>query len=206
MAEGVDAKKISEDELIQYRQDLNRFLYSDSEAIFSNYCQEHAKCIIRAFFDAAVDSVVYLSGDFGGGVFCSGPIRNSIVEAVKRGVNVRVISLETSEKSRGCVERLAAELKKSEHPEVKGEFQHIFSRVREGAKVQHYMVVDRKRYRVEEWHPDHQVENVHAEVCCNGKAKAAVLCGMFDDVWYYLKTEQEKLAAAKKTDVPEPVK
>lgn len=196
MAECVCNQANVEADLAKYQQDLNNCLYSESTAIFSNYCQEHAKCIIRSFFDAARESIEFLSGDFGAEVFCKGPIHNSIVEAVRRGVRVRVISLNTDEKSRACVEVLSHEAAEAASG-GKGSFNCVFSRVREGARVQHYMVVDRKRYRLESCHPDHQVDNVHAEVCCNGPAKAATLCGMFDDIWYFLSDRQRSVQPSK---------
>lgn len=55
--------------------------------------------------------------------------------------------------------------------------------VRPGARVQHYMVVDGKRYRLESEHDNPVPDTVHAEVCCNGKAKSALLSGMFNSVW-----------------------
>ena len=196
MAECVCKKATIDDDLAKYQQDLNNCLYSDSTAIFSNYCQAHAKCIIRSFFDAARESIEFLSGDFGADVFCKGPIHNSIVEAVRRGVRVRVISLNTDEKSKACVDDLSRETAEAANG-GKGSFGCVFSRVRDGARIQHYMVVDRKRYRLESCHPDHQVDNVHAEVCCNGPAKAATLCGMFDDIWYFL-SEKGKAARTSK--------
>ncbi len=174
---------MSNNELAEYQRKLYELLYTDSEAILPNYSQEHAKCIIRAFLDAAENTIVFLSGDFGAGIYKGGEIRDSLAAAVRRGVDVRVISLGQDDASKECLAKLDAELHPGSEPPVKGRFSYKLGVVREGAQIQHYMVVDSKRYRLESYHEMPVPDSVHAEVCCNGKAKAAMLTNMFNTVW-----------------------
>ena len=171
-------------ELIEYQRRLYELLYSDSEAIFANYSQEHAQCIIRAFIDAAEHTIVFLSGDFGGGVYREGgDIRCALEAAVRRGVDVRVISLGQNDGSKESLAALNTRLCKEADASVKGSFSYKMGVVREGAQVQHYVVVDGKRYRLEAAHATPVPDSVHAEVCCNGRAKAALLTNSFNTVW-----------------------
>ncbi len=171
------------EDLTEYQKKLNALLYSDSDAIFANYSQNHARCIIRTFLDSAESTAIFLSGDFGAGVYAEQPIRDAIIAAVRRGVDMRVVSLGQDESSGHCLEELAQMLDKQRNPQVCGQFRYRLGVVRANAQVQHYMVVDGKRYRLEAAHANPVPESVHAEVCCNGKAKAAVLSGMFNAVW-----------------------
>ena len=171
------------DELIEYQRKLYELLYTDSESIFANYSQEHAKCIIKAFIDAAENTIVFLSGDFGSGIYKGGEIRDSLEAAVRRGVDVRVISLGQDDASHECLTELDIALSSKPESPVRGRFRYKLGVVRTGAQVQHYMVVDSKRYRLEAYHAMPVPDSVHAEVCCNGKAKAAMLTNMFNTVW-----------------------
>ena len=56
----------------------------------------------------------------------------------------------------------------------------------------HFMVVDGKRYRLEESHADSGMpETVKAEVCCNGPGKARQLLEFFEKAWTLLTPRQE---------------
>lgn len=172
------------EELEKYQKRLDVLLYSDSPDIFANYSQCHARRIIRTFFSAAEKSIVCLSGDFGAGVYSETEIENELREAVRRGVRVTVISLGTGDASRGHLRALKQELDEIGKNGRNGSFEYKLGVVRDpNAEVQHYMIVDGKRYRLETPHPVPVTDDVHAEVCCNGKVKAAVLARDFSDVW-----------------------
>lgn len=166
-------------ELEAYQARLLELLYSDSPAIFANYSKAHARCIVNTFLAAAKNSVVILSGDFGSDFYCDETTKAAIKAAVRNGVSVRIVSLNTDQKS---VEQLAALKNEANSTEKKG-FDFRLGVVRQGAKVQHYMVVDSKRYRLEESHDMPAPDAVHAEVCCNGPAKSAFLGQAFEAVW-----------------------
>lgn len=170
-------------DLVEYQRELYEMLYSDSDAIFSNYSQAHAQIIIRAFLDAADNTIIFLSGDFGSGIYKTGEVHDSVINAVKRGVNVRVISLGQNDGSEECLRNLQASLNPECDNSIRGRFDYRMGAVRPGSQVQHFMVVDGKRYRLEEEHVMPVPDSVHAEVCCNGKAKAAMLSNVFNTVW-----------------------
>ena len=178
--------------MTRYQERLDALLYSDSSDIFANYSQNHARRIIRSFFAASKDTIVCLSGDFGLGVYNEEDIAAELREAVRRGVRVSVISLGTSEDSRvnlralkDNLDHIAAESKRG------GSFIYKLGVVRNpNAVVQHYLIIDSKRYRLEAPHRTPVHESIHAEVCCNGPAKAAVLARDFSAVWERLSFPQ----------------
>ena len=169
-------------ELEAYQARLLELLYSDSPAIFANYSKAHANCIVKTFLGAAKESVVILSGDFGGDFYCDDSVREALKSAVRNNVSVRIVSLNTDQESTRQLANLKRELSEGA-PEGKASFSYKLGVVRPGAQVQHYMVVDSKRYRLEESHPMPAPDTVHAEVCCNGPAKSALLGRAFDAVW-----------------------
>lgn len=170
---------VSPTELDAYQARLLELLYSDSPAIFANYSKAHARCIVNTFLGAAKNSVIILSGDFGSDFYCDETTKTAIKTAVRNGVSVRIVSLNTEQKS---MDQLSALKNEANSTEKKG-FDFRLGVVRPGAKVQHYMVVDSKRYRLEEAHDMPAPDTVHAEVCCNGPAKSALLGRAFDAVW-----------------------
>lgn len=170
---------VSPAELEAYQARLLELLYSDSPAIFANYSKAHARCIVNTFLGAAKDSVVILSGDFGSDFYCDETTKAAIKAAVRNGVSVRIVSLNTEKES---INQLAT-LKTESDSIKKDGLEFRLGVVRQDAKVQHYMVVDSKRYRLEESHPMPAPDSVHAEVCCNGPAKSAFLGQAFEAVW-----------------------
>ena len=165
--------------LSKYQAKLDRLIAEDSPAIFANYSRAHARCIIRTFLSGAKKSADILAGDFGNDFYQYPDIRAAVLQAVTNGATVRVISLGTGEQSKAFVERLA---KDANNEASQGKFQFKFAMVSPGARVKHYMVIDSKRYRLEDYH-DEGSSTVHAEVCCNGTEKAETLTGLFSDVW-----------------------
>ena len=170
---------VSPAELDTYQARLLELLYSDSPAIFANYSKAHARCIVNTFLGAAKKSVVILSGDFGSDFYGDETTKTAIKAAVRNGVSVRIVSLNTA---RDSIDQLAA-LKTESDSIKKDSLEFRLGAVRPDAKVQHYMVVDSKRYRLEELHEMPAPDTVHAEVCCNGPAKSSVLCQAFEAVW-----------------------
>lgn len=165
--------------LEEYQAKINKLILEDSPAIFANHSRRHARCIIRTFLSGARESVDILAGDFGNDFYQYPDIRASVLQAVDNGSKVRVISLGTQEKSRAFIRGLANEANDGSR---KGSFLVKFARVRPGTQVKHYMIIDGKRYRLEDYH-DEGSNTVRAEVCCNGKVKAATMTRAFNAVW-----------------------
>lgn len=174
-----DTIKTPDPNLEEYQAQLNRLILEDSPAIFANHSRRHARCIIRTFLSGAQKSANILAGDFGNDFYQYPDIREAILKAVDNGCHVRVISLETKEQSKAYIEKLEKAIKDA-YP--KARFGVKFAKVRPGARVKHYMVIDDKRYRLEDYH-DEGSNTVRAEVCCNGKVKAATMTRFFDSIW-----------------------
>lgn len=172
-------------DLGEYQARLTKLMLEESPAIFANYSRAHAHCIIRTFFESAIDSISVLAGDFGNKFYGLYDIRQALVKAIRNGACVRVVSLCTREESVAVVNKLKNELNalRTEDASVKGTFEVKFATVKPGSQVKHYMVIDNKRYRLEDIHTDHIESPVHAEVCCNGPSKAAALNLSFNAVW-----------------------
>ena len=162
-----------------YQAELSRLMQEDSPAIFANYSRAHARCIIRTFLESATRSVSILAGNFGNAFYSLPDIRAALQRAVANGAHVRVISLCASESSRNAVTQFRDELNQLHN----GAVEVRFGVVRPGAQVKHYMVIDDRRYRLEDVHSDDPESPVHAEVCCNGPGKAHALSFSFDNVW-----------------------
>ena len=169
----------SSSDLAEYQAELTKLMLADSPAIFANYSRAHARCIIRTFFDSARSSVSVLAGDFGNDFYRLPDVRDALRRAVANGAHVRVISLCVEEHSKNAVIEFRDELNGLN----KGTIEVRFGVVRPGAQVKHYMVIDDKRYRLEDVHLDGADAPVHAEVCCNGPGKAAALNVSFNNVW-----------------------
>lgn len=166
-------------DLAEYQARLSKLMLEDSPAIFANYSRAHARCIIRTFFESARNSVSVLAGDFGNDFYQLPDIRDALRRAVANGAQVRVISLGTGKCSMDAVAAIVRDLNAMRA----GAIEVRFGVVRSGAQVKHYMVIDDKRYRLEDVHSDCANEPVHAEVCCNGPGKAAALNVSFNNVW-----------------------
>jgi len=174
----VDAAYSSND-LAEYQAELSKLMLEDSPAIFANYSRAHARCIVRTFFESARNSVSVLAGNFGNDFYKLPDIRDALKRAVVNGAHVRVISLCIDEASKNAVLQLRDELNGLN----KGTVEVRFGVVKPGAHVKHYMIIDDRRYRLEDVHSDTPDAPVHAEVCCNGPGKAAALNLSFNNVW-----------------------
>lgn len=157
------------DEIQAYQALLERKMAEDSPDIFSNYTKAHAECIIKTFLSGAKTSVVIFSGGFEGDFYNGDDMVQRFKDAAQRHVSIRLITLGGA----GCLDSLdGVHLRRG--------------KVVEGAegKIFHFMVVDGKRYRLEEVHGAlRPLDPVHAEVCCNGVDKAKRLTSIFDTVW-----------------------
>lgn len=170
---------MNECDISEYQAELTKLMLAESPAIFANYSRAHARCIIRTFFESAKNTVSVLAGDFGNAFYQQPDIRDALRRAVVNGAHIRVISLCTDENSMSAVIQFRDELNQLRN----GAVEVRFGVVRPGAQVKHYMVIDDRRYRLEEVHSDGEDSPVHAEACCNGPGKAAALNVSFNNVW-----------------------
>lgn len=174
-----DTTETSELNLEEYQAKLNKLISEDSPAIFANHSRRHARCIIRTFLSGARESADILAGDFGNDFYQYPDIRAAVLKAVDNGSQIRAISLGTEKDSKAFIESV---VDKANSGTRKGRIQVKFAKVRPGTRVKHYMVIDGKRYRLEDYH-DEGSKTVHAEVCCNGIEKAMMLTHTFENVW-----------------------
>lgn len=175
------------DEVIEYRAQVRAWIATDSPVIFGNYSTTHAACVVEEFAKSAEKSIVLMSGAFSH-EFYGNNVFNAFVDATMRGVSIRII---TSDDTKAVdIENLRALSDAS----AKGKVSFFVARYSGKESPTHFMVVDRKRYRLERGThtPTEDPPLVQAEVCCNGVARASKLEDFFNLVWARLEVQCDK--------------
>lgn len=173
-------------------------IQTDSPEIFGNLTPENARFIVPAFIQAAKESVVIFSGSMPPWFYneedsvAGAPILDVIREAAKR------IHEKFAENAAGAIRIIT--VNGVSDPDLDF-FSDEIEKENGGVAVvkiiqaayrgdprtlQHYIVVDHRRYRLEATHDqcrDTKLDAVMAEVCCNGPVKAKRLEEAFDAIW-----------------------
>lgn len=168
----------------KYRTEVDSYLRDDSPVIFGNYSKAHAEYVTEAFLRSATESIVILSGRFPEDFYCK-DVERELCSAINRLPNgrIRIVTLGDSKSS--LLERLAQG--------SNGTLEYRPGRYTGEEPLEHFMVVDGKRYRLEKPHPpidSSTPDGVEAEICCNGTRKAKELLGFFDKAWAILAPRQ----------------
>lgn len=167
-----------------YKEMVNTYLKNNSTEVFGNFSSEHAGFIITSFLENAENSIDIFSGNFADTFYASNGIDALLLQTARRlqknQGHIRIIT--TSGGRNDTLNRLEHEI---DDPQV---FSYIPARVEGNAEtLNHFMVVDNMRYRLEAPHQPFNETNlpdcIHAEVCCNGKTKAAELTQFFEMAW-----------------------
>lgn len=179
------------------RMVLNR-IATDSDEVFGNMTPANARFIVPEFIKAATESVVIFSGSmppwFYGKVH-NGE-ENSILTVIRD--KAKMLADKFHENADGAIKVIT--VNGFFNPDLES-FANSVAEENNGVKVvkiiqakysgnpetlQHYIVVDHKRYRLEVPHADcrdSEPDAVMAEVCCNGPVKALRLEKAFDEIW-----------------------
>lgn len=173
----------------KYRDMVDQRLAENSSEIFGNFSREHAGYIIAQFIARAQNSIEIFSGNFADSFYdgiTAGLLLEQAAERIQRnGGKIRIITINgvRSDTLTRLSERINQRLST---PAV----EYRPARCDNPEKVNHFMVVDSMRYRLEEPHPvppeSGAPEYVKAEVCCNGPQKAARLIQNFNAAWNLL--------------------
>ena len=176
-----------------YREMVDEKLSTNSSEIFGNFSPEHAGYIIAQFISKAQRSIEILSGSFADTFYEGIDIEPLLKQAADRlqsnNGQIRIITIngERCNKLEAIANRINGENRQV--------IAYIPAQCNDPDKVNHFMVVDDRLYRLEELHevkPEGQTpECVKAEVCCNGPQKAAALRNRFDTVWNQISSPQE---------------
>ncbi|NLD37900.1 MAG: hypothetical protein GX654_13615 [Desulfatiglans sp.] len=167
-----------------YDEMVKNLIKVDSPLIFGNISPEHAKFIITSFINSAKQSIEILSG--------------SLCEPFYNGIDFYKYLKESSQKIKSPNKIRIITLSDVDYKAIQENFDTINKEI--GCNVisyhpckyvgdnpiQHFMVVDGKRYREEEPHQDFESNmpnNIKASVCCNGPEKAGELLTRFNIVW-----------------------
>lgn len=179
---------------LDYNAKVDKRIRDHSPETFGNFTRENAKYIIPTFIKSARQSVEILSGSIPDGFYSDAAEEGhtSIFDALRLAADgiadanpayprpsIRILTLD-GEKRDG-VERVAAEINKKHAGIIKV----IQARYTGGMKMKHFLVVDREKYRLEEYHEpfSEPPEVLKAEVCCNGPEKAGQMVRLFNALW-----------------------
>ena len=169
----------------KYKDMVDENLETNSSEIFGNFSPEHAGYIIAQFIGRAQKSIEILSGNFSDAFYNGISITELLTSAAKRisqnGGKIRIITVNGK-----CCEKLR-ELERGINTNTPDVMKYVPAKCSNPAEVNHFMVVDGFRYRLEEPHPvpegDMIPQCVKAEVCCNGFQKSANLLATFNAAW-----------------------
>ena len=173
-------------------------IQTDSPEIFGNLTPENARFIVPEFIKSAKESIVIFSGSMPPWFYmeedatAGKPILDVIREAAN---NLHELF---ADNAAGAIRILTANGK---FDPTLDEFEEAVAQQNNGVRVvrivqaayagnaselQHFIVIDHKRYRLETPHivcRNEKLKVVMAEVCCNGPAKARRLESMFNAIW-----------------------
>ena len=198
-----------------YNQLVDRRLATESSEVFGNFALENSKHIISAFIRSAKQSVTILAGSMReefysaseseaaecGKTGCESATSKSAfaslfhaaqtLAATKKTQDefpIRIIMLEDRDR-----EKIDAFVKDTNR-ELGNDVIKIYHARYRLQRTNHYLVVDHRRYRLEELHESF-AENVppvwKAEVCCNGPRKAKKIEASFNAIWNKLRDDEK---------------
>ena len=166
----------------EYKEKVNQFIAEDSSKIFGNYSKRHTRFITERFVSIAEKNVILLAGSLTPVIY-DAPVQTAFRQCAEHlhhnGYGgMRILTFD-NQPAPEWLTTLADQFP----DEVK--FRTCLCKV----KAYHFLIVDDKRYRLEEPHEtlggktDEEIVNIKAEVCCNGPVKSAKLTIYFDRLW-----------------------
>lgn len=179
----------------KYRDMVDRHLAENSSEIFGNFSREHAGYIIAQFISRAQNSIEIFSGNFAdsfyGSMGASLLLEQAASRIQKNEGKIRIITIDGVRSD--FLTRLSERINRQRGAQV---VEYRPAKCANPESVNHFLVVDSARYRLEEPHPvppdGGAPEYVKAEVCCNGPQKAAQLIEYFNDSWERLTPVSEE--------------
>ena len=186
----------------RYNAMVDQYIKDDSPVVFGNFTASHASHIITRFLESAQISVAVLSGSFADAFYDGLAIEFLLEQTARRISNnngqIRIITASGSSCDRLTLlcNKINASLQRTGNPVI----QYVPAKYSGTNPLKHFMVVDAKRYRLEEPHSSNgnQIPDyVKAEVCCNGRKKASELLESFDAIWRVLVPPSKMQAASE---------
>ena len=155
----------------EYRNMVNKKMAGNSPEPFASFSMENAGYIRTLFLDEAEYQVDILAFGFEDLLYGSYPflLKKAAERLHRNGGKIRVVTI-NGEKDPNL----------EAMNQIDG-FEYIPAHCKFPEKVNFYMVVDGKRYHLEQLR--HNGGYSYAEVCCFGPKKAAELISFFDELW-----------------------
>ena len=162
-----------------YKDSAIWYLKHDSKTMFKTYTKEQSIFIIELFFKYAISDIIILSG-----IFPEYLYMNNETGLLKEVINrfkfisgkIRIITLNNINKN-------LEDLAKSTNGILEYRKAYIEN---EKIEIPHFMVVDGKRYRLEDIH-EMNPQNLVSQICCNDIIIAKQLTEYFNSLWEKLK-------------------
>lgn len=186
MVEAKDLKKYYPKNLNQdYINYVEQLANEDSKEIFSNSSLSHAVVIAVNMFDLAKKSIDIFSGTLTELYFKKiKPILEKAAHRLKKDSVIRIITCEEKEKSN--IDKIFIYIEKINKKIGQNVIKYL-PLIHDGdpTKLNHFYVVDQKRWRVEEGHEKNiqDENNIKAKVCFNDINIAEQLSVKFNEYW-----------------------
>ena len=167
-----------------YRAMVTSNIKTDSSEVFGNLTTGHATFIIQSFIESAKESISILSGSFNDAFYDGDTLLKALKEAAKR-INIqnaiRIITVEKESK------RLLDFIQQANKEIGKPVISYISTKYTGTEPLNHFLLVDGKRYRIEEPHGEFDSSKkpdiVKASVCCNDTKSVKPWQDFFDSIW-----------------------
>lgn len=188
-----------------YNRRVDQRLAEDSTEVFGNFSYENAQYIIPRFIESANESVTIFAGSIPEGFYTAsqepndtplfsaiGKAAANIAEKNPQGAasSIRIITIDGVQNP-----KFVTFAKKTNEDHKCPIVKIIEAKYKGNKKLKHYLVVDHKRYRLEEYHTpfgNKPPDILKAEVCCNDPVKAAIMENSFNQVWTMLSSKSVK--------------
>ena len=161
-----------------YKDSAIWYLKHDSNTMFKTYTKEQSIFIIELFFKYSISDIIILSGIFPEYLYMNNDA-SLLKDVISRfrliSGKIRVITLNGNNNN---LENLAKS--------TDGILEYRKAYIENiNIKIPHFMVVDGKRYRLEDIH-EMNPENLVSQICCNDIMTAKQLTDYFNSLWQKL--------------------
>ena len=185
-----------------YNRRVDQRLAEDSTEVFGNYSYENAKYIIPRFIESANESVSIFAGSIPDEFYT--PTKEPGSSLLFGAIGKAAANIAANNPQRAASSIRIITIDGVQNPEfvqfarkTNDEYgcpiiKIIEAKYKGNKKLNHYLVVDHKRYRLEDTHaPFGNVppDILKAEVCCNNPVKSAIMENTFNQVWTMLSSK-----------------
>ena len=182
-----------------YNRRVDQRLAEDSTEVFGNFSYDNAQYIISRFIESANESVTIFAGSIPdefykptketGGSQLFGAIGKAAENIatnnpLRAASSIRIITIDGVQNP-----EFVQFARKTNDEHGRPIIKIIEAKYKGNKQLKHYLVVDHKRYRLEDSHApfgNKPPDILKAEVCCNDPVKSAIMENSFNQIWSML--------------------